>query len=126
MPYGLYMATSMRLKAIPIARSRATHKRHPVSVIEPAYTRTQFGATSRPRFEADAYREVRALLNKVLNEVMATAAEPTGWPKSCCKRTSPFGQNSGTRPAGSRIACDCFADLRRLDWWTLAFERICG
>src|SRR5213594_315919 len=29
-------------------------------------------------------------------------------------------------PAGSRIVCGCFADLRPLDWWTLAFERICG
>src|SRR5437773_1292457 len=44
----------------------------------------------------------------------------------CWKRPSPSTQNSATRPAGSRIVCGCFADLRRLDWWTLAFERICG
>src|SRR5438477_567354 len=44
----------------------------------------------------------------------------------CWKRRSPTAQNSATRPAGSRSVCGCFADLRRLDWSTLAFERICG
>src|SRR5206468_4538332 len=44
----------------------------------------------------------------------------------CWKRRSLTARNSATRPAGSRIVCGCFADLRRLDCWTLAFERICG
>ena len=49
-----------------------------VSVIEPAYTKTQFDANFlAPDSKLDEYREVRALLDKVLKEVMATADEPT-------------------------------------------------
>jgi hypothetical protein len=48
-----------------------------VSVIEPAYTLTQFEANFlAPDSSLDEYREVRALLDKVLEEVMATADEP--------------------------------------------------
>src|SRR5689334_17236557 len=49
-----------------------------VSVIEPAYTKTQFDANFlQPDSKLDEYREVRALLDKVLKKVMATADEPT-------------------------------------------------
>jgi hypothetical protein len=49
-----------------------------VSVIEPAYTKTQFDANFlAPDSKLDEYREVRALLDKVLTKVMATADEPT-------------------------------------------------
>jgi NAD(P)-dependent dehydrogenase (short-subunit alcohol dehydrogenase family) len=49
-----------------------------VAVIEPAYTKTQFDANfMAPDAQLDAYREVRALLGKVLGKVMATADEPS-------------------------------------------------
>src|SRR5438270_5473989 len=49
-----------------------------VSVIEPAYTKTQFDANFLAAdSKLDEYREVRALLDRVLKEVMATADEPT-------------------------------------------------
>ncbi|MGQ0579251.1 MAG: oxidoreductase [Betaproteobacteria bacterium] len=49
-----------------------------VSVIEPAYTKTQFDANLlAPDSKLDEYREVRAVLDKVLKSVMRTADEPT-------------------------------------------------
>src|SRR5712691_186149 len=48
-----------------------------VSVIEPAYTKTQFDANFlEPDAKLDEYREVRAALGKRLKEVMAAADEP--------------------------------------------------
>src|SRR3954451_13985804 len=48
-----------------------------VSVIEPAYTRTQFDAHFlEPDSKLDEYREVRAALGNRLKEVIASAEEP--------------------------------------------------
>ena len=48
-----------------------------VSVIEPAYTKTQFDANLlEPDSKLDEYREVRAALGKKLKEVVAAADEP--------------------------------------------------
>jgi len=48
-----------------------------VSVIEPAYTRTQFDANFvQPDSKLDEYREVRAALSKRLKEVIEGADEP--------------------------------------------------
>ena len=48
-----------------------------VSVIEPAYTRTQFDANFvEPDSKLDEYGDVRAALGKTLKEVMAAADEP--------------------------------------------------
>jgi NAD(P)-dependent dehydrogenase (short-subunit alcohol dehydrogenase family) len=48
-----------------------------VSVIEPAYTRTQFGANFlEPDAKLDEYREIRASVNKTLTDVLATAHDP--------------------------------------------------
>jgi short-subunit dehydrogenase len=48
-----------------------------VSVIEPAYTRSQFDANQlEPDLKLDEYREIRASLGKTLKKVMATADEP--------------------------------------------------
>src|SRR5947207_15751005 len=48
-----------------------------VSVIEPSYTRTEFDAHFlEPDSKLDEYREVRAVVNKTVKEVMATADEP--------------------------------------------------
>src|SRR5881396_712166 len=48
-----------------------------VSVIEPAYTKTQFDANFlEPDAKLDEYREVRAALGKRLKEVMAAADQP--------------------------------------------------
>jgi NAD(P)-dependent dehydrogenase (short-subunit alcohol dehydrogenase family) len=80
MPYGaLYAATKHAVEGYSESLDHELRTRGiRVSVIEPAYTRTQFGANFlAPDSKLDEYREVRALLDKVLNEVMATAAEPT-------------------------------------------------
>ena len=48
-----------------------------VSVIEPAYTKTQFDANLlEPDAKLDEYREIRAALSKQIKEVLATADEP--------------------------------------------------
>src|SRR5213596_612050 len=48
-----------------------------VSVIEPAYTKTRFGANFlEPDSKVDEYREVRAALDRRLKEVMAAADQP--------------------------------------------------
>ena len=49
-----------------------------VSVIEPAYTRTQFDANMlQPDVPLDEYRQVRASMNRVIEKVMATGDEPS-------------------------------------------------
>src|SRR5437763_1590308 len=48
-----------------------------VSVIEPAYTRTEFDAhLLEPDSKLDEYRDIRAALGKTLKEVMAASDEP--------------------------------------------------
>src|SRR5438034_1549066 len=48
-----------------------------VTVVEPAYTKTQFDANLlEPDSKLDEYREIRAALGKQLKEVLATADEP--------------------------------------------------
>ena len=93
-----------------------------VSVIEPAYTKTQFEANL---LEADAkldeYREVRAALGERLKGD-GTADKPTSWPTSCCRLSARLARNSGTQPVVRALRCDCLAGLRPLAWWTLVFE----
>jgi NAD(P)-dependent dehydrogenase (short-subunit alcohol dehydrogenase family) len=49
-----------------------------VSVIEPAYTKTQFDTNlSEPNSKLDEYRDARAAMGTVLAEVMATGDEPS-------------------------------------------------
>jgi NAD(P)-dependent dehydrogenase (short-subunit alcohol dehydrogenase family) len=49
-----------------------------VSVIEPAYTRTQFDANMmQPDRPLEEYRQVRANLNRVIEKVMTTGDEPS-------------------------------------------------
>jgi len=79
MPYGaLYAATKHAIEGYSESLDHELRTRGiRVSVIEPAYTRTQFDANL---LEADAkldeYREVRAVLARNLKEVMAAADEP--------------------------------------------------
>jgi NAD(P)-dependent dehydrogenase (short-subunit alcohol dehydrogenase family) len=48
-----------------------------ISVIEPAYTKTQFGANFlEPDSKLDEYREIRASVSKTLTEVLAAADDP--------------------------------------------------
>jgi NAD(P)-dependent dehydrogenase (short-subunit alcohol dehydrogenase family) len=80
MPYGaLYAATKHAVEGYSESLDHELRTRGVrVSVIEPAYTKTQFDANFlAPDSKLDEYREVRALLRKVLKEVMATADEPT-------------------------------------------------
>jgi NAD(P)-dependent dehydrogenase (short-subunit alcohol dehydrogenase family) len=80
MPYGaLYAATKHAVEGYSESLDHELRTRGiRVAVIEPAYTKTQFDANFlAPDSKLDEYREVRALLDKVLKEVMATADEPT-------------------------------------------------
>ena len=79
MPYGaLYAATKHAIEGY---SESLDHELRTwgirVSIIEPAYTKTQFDANFlEADSKLDAYREVRAVLGKTLKEVMATADEP--------------------------------------------------
>src|SRR6267142_1093692 len=80
MPYGaLYAATKHAIEGYSESLEHELRTRGiRVSIIEPAYTKTQFDANFlAPDSKLDEYREVRALLEKVLKQVMATADEPT-------------------------------------------------
>lgn len=80
MPYGaLYAATKHAIEGYSESLDHELRTRGiRVSVIEPAYTKTQFDTNFlAPDSKLDEYRGVRALLDKVLKEVMATADEPT-------------------------------------------------
>jgi len=80
MPYGaLYAATKHAVEGYSESLDHELRTRGiRVSVIEPAYTKTQFDANFlAPDAKLDEYREVRELLDKVLKQVMATADEPT-------------------------------------------------
>ena len=79
MPYGaLYSATKHAIEGYSESLDHELRTRGiRVSVIEPAYTKTQFDANFlAPDSMLDEYGEVRALLDKVLKKVMATADEP--------------------------------------------------
>jgi len=80
MPYGaLYSATKHAVEGYSESLDHELRTRGiRVSVIEPAYTKTQFDANlMAPDAQLDEYREVRALLDKVLKQVIATGDEPT-------------------------------------------------
>src|SRR6266513_2638614 len=79
MPYGaLYAATKHAVEGYSESLDHELRTRGiRVSVIEPAYTKTQFDANFlAPDATLDEYRENRALLDKVLKEVMSSADEP--------------------------------------------------
>jgi len=79
MPYGaLYAATKHALEGYSESLDHELRTRGiRVSVIEPAYTKTQFDANFlEPDSKLDEYREVRAALGRRLKEVMAAADEP--------------------------------------------------
>jgi len=82
-----------------------------VSVIEPAYTKTQFDANFlEPDSKLDEYREIRASLRKTFTEVMAAAPMiQASWPTSCSRLPARRARSSDTRPVSARAA---FADLR--------------
>ena len=80
MPYGaLYAATKHAVEGYSESLDHELRTRGiRVSVIEPAYTKTSFDANFlAPDAKLDEYRDVRALLDKVLAQVMSTADEPT-------------------------------------------------
>ncbi len=79
MPYGaLYAATKHAIEGYSESLDHELRTRGiRVSVIEPAYTKTQFDANFlEPDAKLDEYREVRAALGKRLKEVMAAADQP--------------------------------------------------
>src|SRR5881397_1647573 len=79
MPYGaLYAATKHAVEGYSESLDHELRTRGiRVSVIEPAYTKTQFDANFlAPDSKLDEYREVRARLDNVLKKVMATAEPP--------------------------------------------------
>ena len=79
MPYvALYAATKHAIEGYSESLDHELRTRGiRVSVIEPAYTKTQFDANLlQPDSKLDEYREVRAALGKKLKEVIAAADEP--------------------------------------------------
>jgi NAD(P)-dependent dehydrogenase (short-subunit alcohol dehydrogenase family) len=79
MPYAaLYAATKHAVEGYSESLDHELRTRGiRVSVIEPAYTKTQFDANfAQPDARLDEYREIRAALVDTLNKVMATADEP--------------------------------------------------
>src|SRR5438045_1884789 len=79
MPYmALYAATKHAIEGYSESLDHELRTRGiRVSVIEPAYTKTQFDANFlEPDSKLDEYREVRAAVNKRVKEVMATAEQP--------------------------------------------------
>jgi NAD(P)-dependent dehydrogenase (short-subunit alcohol dehydrogenase family) len=79
MPYGaLYAATKHAIEGYSESLDHELRTRGiRVSVIEPAYTKTQFDANFlEPDSKLDEYREVRAALGKRLKEVLAAADQP--------------------------------------------------
>src|SRR5678816_2499700 len=79
MPYGaLYAATKHAIEGYSESLDHELRTRGiRVSVIEPAYTKTQFDANFlEPDSKLDEYREVRAVVGKTLKEVMAAADQP--------------------------------------------------
>ncbi|MGH8049603.1 MAG: oxidoreductase [Arenimonas sp.] len=80
MPYGaLYAATKHAVEGYSESLDHELRTRGiRVSVIEPAYTKTQFDANfMEADTKLDEYREVRASLKNVLTKVMANADEPS-------------------------------------------------
>jgi NAD(P)-dependent dehydrogenase (short-subunit alcohol dehydrogenase family) len=80
MPYGaLYAATKHAVEGYSESLDHELRTRGiRVSVIEPAYTKTQFDTNLlEPDSKLDEYREVRASLGLVLKRVMAAADEPS-------------------------------------------------
>ena len=79
MPYGaLYAATKHAVEGYSESLDHELRTRGiRVSVIEPAYTKTQFDANfMEPDAKLDEYREVRASLDKIMKKVMAAADQP--------------------------------------------------
>src|SRR5216110_1742237 len=79
MPYGaLYAATKHAVEGYSESLDHELRTRGiRVSVIEPAYTKTQFDANFlQPDSKLDEYREVRAALGKRLKEVVEAGDEP--------------------------------------------------
>ena len=80
MPFGaLYAATKHAVEGYSESLDHELRTRGiRVSVIEPAYTKTQFDANfMAPDSMLDEYRDVRAVLDKVLKDVMSTADSPS-------------------------------------------------
>src|SRR5213083_2134123 len=76
MPYGaLYAATKHAVEGYSESLDHELRTRGiRVSVIEPAYTKTQFDANfMQPDAKLDEYREIRASLGRTLTEVIAAA-----------------------------------------------------
>src|SRR5437867_8171889 len=79
MPYGaLYAATKHAIEGYSESLDHELRTRGiRVSVIEPAYTKTQFDANFlAPDAPLDEYREIRAAFGKRLKDLMAAADEP--------------------------------------------------
>src|SRR5213596_560064 len=79
MPYGaLYSATKHAIEGYSESLDHELRTRGiRVSVIEPAYIKTQFDAHfMEPDAKLEEYREIRAALSRTLREVMAAADQP--------------------------------------------------
>src|SRR3954462_156652 len=129
MPYmALYAATKHAIEGYSESLDHELRTRGiRVSVIEPAYTKTQFDANFlEPDSKLDEYREVRAALGNRLKQVIASAEEPGVVAEVVLKAAIAARPKLRYTAGGLASACDCFAGLRPLAWWTLGFEKTCS
>jgi len=79
MPYGaLYAATKHAVEGYSESLDHELRTRGiRVSIVEPAFTKTQFDANSlAPDSKLDEYREIRALMDEVIKNAMANSDDP--------------------------------------------------
>ena len=129
MPYGaLYAATKHAVEGYSESLDHELRTRGiRVSVIEPAYTKTQFDANLlEPDSKLDEYREVRAALGKTLKEVMAGCRRAGRRGRG---RVESGGRRSPESPIHRRRARESAAMASqvcaRSACWMPAFERTC-
>ena len=123
MPYGaLYAATKHAVEGYSESLDHELRTRGiRVSVIEPAYTKTPFDANfMEPDAKLDEYREARAGVNKRVNEVMATAEQPSVVADTVLKaanaarpKTPIHGRSPCEPPAIASQICACWRGGRR-------------
>ena len=115
MPYGaLYAATKHAIEGYSESLDHELRTRGiRVSVIEPAYTKTQFDTNFlEPDSKVDEYRDVRAAFGRRLKAIMTAADEPGVVADVVLEAASAARPKLRYQPVPAHDVCDGFADLR--------------
>ena len=121
MPYAaLYAATKHAVEGYSESLDHELRTRGiRVSVIEPAYTKTQFDANFlEPDSRLDEYLEIRTSLGKTLKKVMADADAPGVVADVVLKAASAARPKLRYTAGAVAGPCGCCADLRPPACWT--------